>query len=211
MIVKNLLSKIKENFEIYKLEKRIEDIYKKYGETTLEFIKESLKVLKERKKVTKDSYRRILETLLNEDIIKVMDYIWDRYYWRIDMIPPPITYGIINFVRYIEDKNMIWNFIKVLKMYSDIVYPLDKKLPLSELILLRMFHPLYYGTQLKEGDQRILPAIRCTLDELLNEQTKQRAREDGYIIDKIIINCAEKAGFRPDYTITRHITNIFQS
>ncbi|RIB35389.1 MAG: hypothetical protein BXU00_01325 [Candidatus Nanoclepta minutus] len=198
MVVKNPLSKIRESFEIHQLEKKIEDVYRKYGEITLKFVRGYIEALKKGKEISNDGYRRVLETLLCEDIIEFMNYTWEKYYKEVNMIPTQIIYGISNFAKYVRDTDMLKDFIRVLKIYGDVSHPIFK-IPSSELISSRMFYPPYYGTLLKEDDPRITSAVKCTLDELLKEETKQRVREDEYVIDKIIVNCAEKAGFRPDY------------
>jgi len=208
MVVKNPLSKIREIFEIHQLEKRIEDTYRKYGEITLESVRGSLEALKREKEISENVYRRVLEILLSKDVIEFMNYAWEKYYKKIGMISSLITYGIMNFAKYIEERDMLKDFIEVLKIYSEIYSnktgSLVKGIPLSELISVYMLNPPYYGTLLKVGDSRIPSAVKCTLDELLKEETKQKARENKYIIHKIIVNCAERSGFRPEYTTIKH-------
>jgi len=196
MVAKNPLSKIRESLETRKLEKMLENVYGKYGEVTLKHITGLLEVLKEKEKISEDSYKRVLETLLSEDVIGFIDYIWEKYYKGIEMIPSLYTHGIINFARYIKDRDMYRDFIRVLKEYSD---KFDKGVSFSELISAYMFYPPFYGTLLKEGDPRIPLAVKCTLDELLKEETKQIVREDNRNLQKIIASCAERAGFKPDY------------
>jgi len=195
MVVKNPLSKIREKLEISELEKRLEEFYGKYGIIPLESMKGYLKILKEENEISNEDYRRILETLLRDDIREFFDYIWEKTYNKTGIISSLIPYAIINARRHIGDENMFGEFIKVLKMYSEVF---DKEgEPVIEYISASMFYPAYYGTPLKVGDSRIPLVIKCVQNELSKEETKERVREDKHTINRIIINCAKKAGFRP--------------
>jgi len=198
MVVKNLLSKIRENLEVYRLEDKVRKTYAKYGPRLLESLEGYLKSLRESTGKNNEYYIKVLKSLLKEEVIEYIDYI-NKKESSIFVLPiMNIIFGISEFVRYVGDHNqsMFGDYMKVLWKYTDIRDPQYGDTA-SEIISTKLFYYPYYGTPLKENDYRISTAVKCTLDELLKEETKQKVEKDTHTIEKIIKDCAKKAGFRP--------------
>jgi len=192
MVVIDLLSRIRKNFEIRQLENEVIEAYAKYGQGLLEslegFLESSRRELGEK-------YKEFLSTLLRDEVRGYIDYL-SKEVNSITSIMYTI-HGIKNFVKYVGDKNMLIDYIIVLREYTTIPAPKSSgHYRASEIISTELLHPPNYGTQLRENDPRIPKAVRCTLDELLSIETKQAVKKENIrAIYKIVRDCAKNAGF----------------